>query len=183
MALFRRFDPYAAIGEDNRDRVTLAGLAGLAGATAEIEVLAKAPAVANYAPRDKNQDRWGAPAKVANGAKPASASSWGKAEDECAAIVEPTTLLLADGRRLHRFQADAIPLPAPGDIAALLDQTRWHGAVLVADGVELIVVERRKSTLPAETLRAVKGCVGGIIAVLHGESRRRQRGKEAWPND
>jgi hypothetical protein len=88
MAPFRRFDPYAVIGEDNRDRATLAGLASLAGATAEIEVPTKAPAIADPADRDKNQDRWGATAKVANPAKPASAPSWGKAEEERAGIVE-----------------------------------------------------------------------------------------------
>ena len=82
-------------------------------------------------------------------------------------------MLLADGRRLHRFHADAIPLSVPGEVATLLDQARWHGAVLVADGGELIVVERWQCTLPLETLRAVKSCAGAIIAVLRGESRRR----------
>jgi hypothetical protein len=88
MAAFRRFDPYAVLGENNRDRATLAGLASLAGARAEIEIPAKAPAIVDPCPTDQNQDRGGAPAKAANLAKPASALSWGEAEQERAAIVE-----------------------------------------------------------------------------------------------
>jgi hypothetical protein len=93
-------------------------------------------------------------------------------------IVEPMPVLFPDGRRLHRFRTGAIPSLAPGNAAALLDRACSHGAVLVADGCELIVVERRESTLPPETLRAVRSCAGAIIAALRGESRRRCAGQE-----
>jgi hypothetical protein len=122
MAPFRRFDPYAVIGEDNRDRATLAGLAGLAGATAEIEIPAKAPAGADLAPRDKNQDRWGAPAKIANDANPASAPSWGKAEEERAAIIEH------DGR-IPRAWAEGFARLHPDRPAGDVPLRRWQAFI------------------------------------------------------
>jgi hypothetical protein len=140
---------------------------------AEPEISAKASAITDPAPTDENQDQVDAAAKFANPAKPASAPSWDEREDERAAIVEPSPLLLADGRRLHRFRADDIPSLVPANAAALLDQARWYSAVLVADGCELVVVERPHRTLPAETLRALKGHAGGVIAMLRGEHRER----------
>lgn len=80
---------------------------------------------------------------------------------------------------MHRFRADIVPSLVPGNAAALLEQARWHGAVLVADGCELVVVERRQSILGSETLKALKGCAGGIIAVLRGEAWLRGTGRLA----
>src|ERR1700730_7751891 len=62
------------------------------------------------------------------------------AEIEGMKIVGP--VLLPDGRRLHRVRADSIPSTAPDHLHGLLDQARWCGVVLVADGCDLIVVER-----------------------------------------
>jgi hypothetical protein len=62
-----------------------------------------------------------------------------------------------------------------GDAADLVDDARWRGAVLIADGRELIVVERWLSTLPVEALRALKDNASNVIAVLLGESRQRAR--------
>jgi hypothetical protein len=81
--------------------------------------------------------------------------------------------LLRDGRRLYRFRAPEGPMAQSGDAADLVDKARWCGAVLVADGRELIVVERWLSTLPNETLCALKENAGSMIAALLGESRKR----------
>jgi hypothetical protein len=89
-------------------------------------------------------------------------------------IGEPT--LLRDGRRLYRFRASEGSMVQSGDAADLVDEARWCGAVLVADGHELlIVVLSWRSTLPEETLRALKDNAGSVIAVLLGESRQRTR--------
>jgi hypothetical protein len=82
-------------------------------------------------------------------------------------------LLMPDGRRLHRFRADDIQVAVPNHVQDLIDQARWHGVVLVADGQELIVVERRHRVLPYEVLDALQGDAGAIIAALSGESRAR----------
>jgi hypothetical protein len=103
--------------------------------------------------------------------------AWSDAEIEGMKSVDPMPVLLPDGRRLHRFRADSIPASAPDNAGALRDQARWHGAVLVADGHDLIVVERWQSTLPPETLRVLKDAAGAIIAYLRGESRSRL----PWP--
>jgi hypothetical protein len=88
-------------------------------------------------------------------------------------IGEPT--LLRDGRRLYRFRAFEDCQIQSGNAAALADDARFRGAVLVADGHELIVVLSWRSTLPEETLRALKDNAGSVIAVLLGESRQRTR--------
>jgi hypothetical protein len=92
-----------------------------------------------------------------------------------AACSEP--VLLPDGRRLHRFRADSIPASAPDHAGVLRDQARGHGAVLVADGHDLIVVERWQSALPPETLRAFKDTASALIAHLRGDARARL----LWP--
>ena len=84
MAAFRRFDPYALLSEDREQPRILAGLAGLAGATSNIENRADASA-------EENQDWKGTAAKVAKPAKVFAsipAPSWGEVEQERAAIVE-----------------------------------------------------------------------------------------------
>jgi hypothetical protein len=78
-------------------------------------------------------------------------------------------VLLRDGRRLWRFsQVETYP---PDRATALIDRAHWSGAVLIADGRELIVVERRSSSLPIETLCELRRCAGGVISVLHRGSR------------
>jgi hypothetical protein len=69
MAVFRRFDPYAALGEDDPHRQTLAALASLAGVATEIEHPAKPAPIGNGIFADENRDHGGSPAKVANPAK------------------------------------------------------------------------------------------------------------------
>jgi hypothetical protein len=88
-------------------------------------------------------------------------------------IREPT--LLRDGRRLYRFRASEGSMVQSGDAADLVDEARWRGAVLIADGRELIVVERWLSVLSEEALCALKDHAGDVIAVLLGESRQRAR--------
>jgi hypothetical protein len=121
---------------------------------------------------------------------------WSEVEPERAAIVgqeaaipsvpeipdEP--VLLRDGRRLWRFSQahDSTSDRA----AALIAEAHWCGAVLVADGRELIVVERWLSNLPVEILCELSRCASGVIAALHqqllvhnrADSRRRG---ERWP--
>ncbi|HJU19083.1 MAG TPA: hypothetical protein VJ770_21720 [Stellaceae bacterium] len=92
-----------------------------------------------------------------------------------AAIGTPKTLLLRDGRRMHRFPAAVIP-PAPTALAAaLVSAARQHNAVLVADGPELVVVEPKGSTLPREMLARIRANAGEIIAALRGEPFPRGR--------
>ncbi len=81
----------------------------------------------------------------------------------------PETLLMRDGRRLHRFPPAAIP-PFPSFASRFfVHEARRHRAVLVADGMTLVVVEPKGSTLPRETLAGLRVRAGAIIAVLRGE--------------
>jgi hypothetical protein len=82
-----------------------------------------------------------------------------------------TALLMPDGRRLYRFRADDIPVAVPDHARDLIDQVRWHGAVLVADGRGLIVVERWLGSLPVETLCELRRCAREVIAALHQRPR------------
>jgi hypothetical protein len=103
--------------------------------------------------------------------------AWPDTEIEGMKLVDPVPVLLPDGRRLHRFRADEIPATVPDHVKRLHDQAHWYGTLLVADGHDLIVVERWQSTLPLETLRTLKDAAGEIIAYLRGESRARL----PWP--
>ena len=86
---------------------------------------------------------------------------------------EPKPLLLADGRRLWRFRADAIPAVLNDQEIRPAVEARWCGCVLVADGHDLIVVEPWRSELLHDTLTALAANAGTIIALLRGESRMR----------
>jgi hypothetical protein len=164
MPALRIFDPYAFLGGEDRSAAP-AKAANLAkAAEAEVETLATLAALAGACPTIEKPTK---PDQVAQG---------------CLATAQ-LPVLLADGRRLHRFRANTIPTTVPGDAATLLEQARWQGAVLVADGEELIVVERWQSALPPETLKAFMGRAGAIIAVLRGESRRRYAEHEGGPHD
>ena len=83
---------------------------------------------------------------------------------------EPTPLLLPDGRWLWRFRADSVP-EASSRADVLVEDARCRGAVLVADGVELIVVE--PSWPPQGIWHELRQRAGEIIAVLR---RRRSVG-------
>ena len=82
-------------------------------------------------------------------------------------------LLLRDGRRLYRFGADAIPSEAPNHAVVMVEEARCGSAVLVADGLQLIVVERAIPPLPVNVLRGLRIQAGAIIAALRHESRLR----------
>lgn len=82
-------------------------------------------------------------------------------------------MILRDGRVMHYFRAGQIPSSPPPDTATLLDKVRRKGVVLVADGIELHVVERWRGQLHAHTLRALTDAAGGVIATLRGEHRER----------
>jgi hypothetical protein len=95
-------------------------------------------------------------------------------------VVEP--ILLADGRRLHRFRAaDPIPALAPRHLLPLINAARSYDAVLVADGSDLIVIERWLSELPLSTLRALVAEAANVIALLRAESRARTAADEDVP--
>jgi len=85
--------------------------------------------------------------------------------------VEP--LLLRDGRRLYRFAAETIPERTPVRAMELIEEVYWRGAVLVADGADLIVVERWLGALPVEMLEAIHDCAAEVIAVLRQQSLAR----------
>jgi hypothetical protein len=78
--------------------------------------------------------------------------------------------VLRDGRRLYRFRADTIPLSVPNSIAELIDSVRNLDAVLVADGRELIVVDRPGRPLSDQTLRALRSETASVIAALRQEA-------------
>jgi hypothetical protein len=80
-------------------------------------------------------------------------------------------LVMRDGRRLYRFRADAIPDDVPDCTKPLIEAARRSHAVLVADGSELIVVERPRPGLPVEVLRSLRMDAGAIIAALRQECR------------
>jgi hypothetical protein len=74
---------------------------------------------------------------------------------------------------MWRFCANKIQTTPPLHTAALLNRTRRAGVVLVADGMQLHVIERRKGQLHPNTRRKLKESAGDIIAVLRGEHRER----------
>ena len=85
--------------------------------------------------------------------------------------VPDVPVFLRDGRRMWRFpEAEDCE---PDQAAALIEEAYWYGVVLVADGRELIVVERWLSNLPVETLCELRRCAGGVISVLRQPSRAR----------
>jgi hypothetical protein len=106
MTAFRRFDPYAILSKADRERRTLAALAGLAGVTAEIEDDADASVISDSNRADENRNLKDTPAKVAKPAKvdadeagtlatlarsspeAENPGRWGEAEEERASIVE-----------------------------------------------------------------------------------------------
>jgi hypothetical protein len=120
-------------------------------------------------PAAKNQDRGGGPGKVAKPAK-ADGDAAGRALFGLPEMPEEP-LLLRDGRRLWRFRAGEIPDTPREQIAELIHQAHWHGAGLVADGRELVVVERWLSNLPREALVELRRCAGGVIAELLSRGR------------
>jgi hypothetical protein len=67
MAAFRRFDPYAALAEDQPQ--TLAALAGLAATAPDTENHENAPAIPDFILGDQNQSRRDTAAKAAKPAK------------------------------------------------------------------------------------------------------------------
>ncbi len=156
MPAFRIFDPYAFLGNEGQGAAPAkAAKPAKAGEGAHSTTLATLAALAAARPEIE------------------ASTKRDQAEEKWPTVIEPVPLLLPDGRRLHRFRADAIPASVPRHAGALHDQARWYGAVLVADGHDLIVVERWRSALPLETLRALKDAAGAIIAYLRGESRAR----------
>jgi hypothetical protein len=104
-------------------------------------------------------------------------AAWGEAEQQ-PIVTASRPVLLRDGRRLHRFRAEVMPPFKPKLAEAALDGARCRGAVLVADGPELIVVEPPQG-LSSETLQALARDAGAIIATLRGESRERSSGADA----
>jgi hypothetical protein len=89
---------------------------------------------------------------------------------------DQTPRLLSDGRRLWRFQAETrIPRHPPPHLIPLFEYARSFGAVMVADGNTLAVVETWQSNLPPETLHNLAAEAAGIIAILRDESRARTR--------
>lgn len=86
-------------------------------------------------------------------------------------------ILLRDGRRLWRFRADTIPEHASGTTVELVKKAQWHGTVLVADGLELIVVKPWLAFLPYEML-GLQQASGEVIALLRRQSRIRCADRE-----
>jgi hypothetical protein len=66
-----------------------------------------------------------------------------------------------------------MPLSATPEAMALIDEARRCGAVLVADGPELIVVERWRSRLPSETRDVLRHRAAEVIGAMRRERRAR----------
>jgi hypothetical protein len=88
------------------------------------------------------------------------------------------TLLLRDGRSLWRFRADAIPEHASETTVGLVEKAQWHGLVLVADGLDLIIVRPWLGFLSYEMLEHFQRNSGEVIALLRRQSRIRCVGRE-----
>lgn len=84
----------------------------------------------------------------------------------------PRPLPLRDDRRLYRFSAQGIPQSAPDEVSDLVRLAFRHRAGLVADGMELIVIEPRTGSPPA-ILSRLRGEAGAVIAALRGQHRAR----------
>jgi hypothetical protein len=112
MAAFRRFDPYAVLGENKHlDREGLASLAGLAAAGLENQNRAHMLTIPDFALAEDNQDREVTPAKVAKSAKPTL--TWGDLEAKPAAIVgHDGCIPIAWAEGLARLDPDR----PPGDV-------------------------------------------------------------------
>lgn len=110
----------------------MAGLADLAGAPAETESTAGAPAISNPDPADENQDRGAIAAKAA---KPESVASWGQAKEARAAIIEHDGLIPRaweeEFARLHRDLAPA-SVPASQWPQFIEDADRFLGSDFAA---------------------------------------------------
>ena len=66
-------------------------------------------------------------------------------------------------------------------VEPLINKARSYDAVLVADGSDLVVIERWLSELPLSTLRALVADAANVIALLRAESRARTAGDEDRP--
>ena len=85
---------------------------------------------------------------------------------------EPT-ILLCDGRRLHRFNAFDIPGNDVIGVKALMQEARGYGVGLWADGMDLVVVEQWGRILPVPLFDELRQHAGAVIAELRRESRAR----------
>jgi hypothetical protein len=144
MPAFRIFDPYAFLRYEDQTAIP-AKVAKPAKATQEEPGTLAALAALAAPPLKTGHDR--------------------------APIDEP--VLLPDGRSLWRFGANGMPLSATPEAMELIDEARRCGAVLVADGSELIVVERWRSRLPPETRDALRHRAADVIGAMRRERRAR----------
>ncbi len=171
----------------NRWRQRLAEMQGAAGsepapATTRAQIPAAKPTFEHFEQSEQRTEEVAAPA----------ASPSVEAGEERATIVEDDSnafatgrvrfglpeipeepLLLRDGRRLWRFRAREIPSTPRGQTATLINHAHRCGTVLVADGRELVVVERWLSNLPPDILCELRLCADGVIAELLNRARAR----------
>jgi hypothetical protein len=87
--------------------------------------------------------------------------------------MEDSPLLLRDGRRLYRLPVRSVPSAITDDTFAVLDRARHLGAVTVADGMTLVIVEPGCRLSP-DLLAELRRRAGAIIAALRGEHIRRK---------
>ena len=79
---------------------------------------------------------------------------------------KPEPLVLQDGRRLWRFRTERIPVAAVDVRCAAIDEARRPGCVLVADGLDLILVEPWLSELSDDMRTDLAANAGKVIALL-----------------
>ena len=120
--------------------------------------------------RDKRRDNSG---KSLPEPCPTAKQRVGQTSGPVPRVAKPEPLLMRDGRCLWRWHADSVPSAASDNARALADEARGCGCVLVADGLDLIVVEPSLSELPEEVREGLAANAGTIIALLRGESRVR----------
>jgi hypothetical protein len=202
MSALRIFDPYAFLVDESRGNTlentgsavahepkTLAALADLAGGQVSASISASHTGLVPLQTRHidiidifvdepdstQNERQTPIPAKAAKPAKAPSRPNALEAEKDRADLGKVLPLL--DGRRMHWFRANDVPATAPDQAREVIDQARSCGAVLVADGNELIVVERWRCALPPEIFGSLRAYAGPIIGILRGESRARTSGQ------
>jgi hypothetical protein len=111
----------------------------------------------------------------ANSAESADSSLTDGIDTACCKQAVDSDGLQSKNWQLHRFAAMSVPSGISSAAVQLAEVARQHGAVLVADGLTLGVVEH--DPLSPEILAALQTDAGAIIAVLRRETAIRCN----WP--
>jgi hypothetical protein len=166
MSAFKMFDPYGYLASGEVDTAEARPITPMMSGT-DRNALATLAGLAAGQSRSNNlvvESRPVAVASRVSAAKAANVAKYKETEDQ------RNPALLRDGRRLWRFRAGVIPDQATDRAGELIDEAQRHGVVLVADGFELILVERWLSSLSSEILDGLRHRPGEVIAALRSRA-------------